>query len=868
MKTIRRASIHTVYPLRRVGRSRYLAALWPYAAILVLSALFLWRPILTGTTFLPTDLSYRYDYMWKIFPGVPLPAGFTSPTGISSNGVLSDVALYYYPYERTAVEELRSGHFPLWNPYILTGTPLFASTQAAVLDPVNLVAYLAGPYNYWTWAAWLRLALLGIGTFLFMRILGRGPIAGMAAGVVFMTCGFVTAWLNYNVVTTLTWLPLLMWATVRMLRTGQAVWAAVAGAILGCLLLGGHPETQFLGALLWGAFSLYYLFGLRRQRVPCQSEGPVPSRGHLARRVGQLVLVACLGLALSAVQQMPFLDFLLRTGTIGGKRTAAIPAPDLARSAFQLAVLFLPNFSGTPLMNNYWYPSTLGLNFNEQTGYIGLLALLLAALAVPYWWPRDRQVRFFCLAGLLGLLLALRTPGLHLVSKLPLFNVGPGIRWLIVFSFCGAVLTGYAVEALVLMPPGLRYLRMGAAWLSGGALLGLVSMPVVYLGVSYGHWDRAWGVPESHNSIAGWLKPGHLPTYWPVFFLVAGAVVVVARYRGWLRAPATATLLILLLYADLWVFGSRYNPITPARAVYPATETVQYLQAHIGHDRFAGESNMMRPDLAMLFGLRDVRGYEDLVDQTFDTLYRGVFTDLQANRQGDIVLSPADRRLLQVAGVRYVLSPRKLRVPGEPGAYRAQTDIPPQSIGRVTVYEDVQPLPRSYLVYSATICPDLETSTQALLSPVHDPRRTVILTEAGTQREGTLPSCGAAELPGGAGLMRPAQSPLAATPAWQQDGPDQVALRASLPVPGYLVLVDNYAPGWQATVDGHEVHILRANVAFRAISLPAGPHTVVFAYRAPLLYPGAIFSGLGVVVVLGLALGTLRSTSGRRANGQ
>ena len=69
-------------------------------------------------------------------------------------------------------------------------------------------------------------------------------------------------------------------------------------------------------------------------------------------------------------------------------------------------------------------------------------------------------------------------------------------------------------------------------------------------------------------------------------------------------------------------------------------------------------------------------------------------------------------------------------------------------------------------------------------------------------------------------------------------------------VPGYLVLLDSYYPGWRAYVDGVEVRILRANYAFRAVQVGAGNHRVEFIYRPRSFYLGlwvssvALFSGV------------------------
>src|SRR4051794_29656168 len=127
---------------RAAATRRLLGAFGPPLLFMLLSATFLWQPLVTGRVFLPTDLSYKHDYIWRAHQDVP-------GASVAQNEMLSDVSDYYYPYADYAIKRLGTGEFPLWNPLILTGTPFFASTQPAVLDPINLFSYLAGPLNYW-----------------------------------------------------------------------------------------------------------------------------------------------------------------------------------------------------------------------------------------------------------------------------------------------------------------------------------------------------------------------------------------------------------------------------------------------------------------------------------------------------------------------------------------------------------------------------------------------------------------------------------------------------------------------------------------------------------------------------------------------
>src|SRR5262249_21974227 len=83
-----------------------------------------------------------------------------------------------------------------------------------------------------------------------------------------------------------------------------------------------------------------------------------------------------------------------------------------------------------------------------------------------------------------------------------------------------------------------------------------------------------------------------------------------------------------------------------------------------------------------------------------------------------------------------------------------------------------------------------------------------------------------------------------------KDLPEQVVIETISEGPAYLVLSDTFDPGWSATLDGQLVPIRPAFVAFRAVALPAGSHTVEFTYRPAGFELGIWLVGAGLLFSL------------------
>ncbi len=87
--------------------------------------------------------------------------------------------------------------------------------------------------------------------------------------------------------------------------------------------------------------------------------------------------------------------------------------------------------------------------------------------------------------------------------------------------------------------------------------------------------------------------------------------------------------------------------------------------------------------------------------------------------------------------------------------------------------------------------------------------------------------------------------------------PESVTLRCNAEQDGYAVLLDAWAQGWTATVDGVDAPIALADGLVRAVRVSPGEHTIQYRYQTPGFLLGALIFGVSWAVLL-LAAGVLR----------
>ena len=188
--------------------------------------------------------------------------------------------------------------------------------------------------------------------------------------------------------------------------------------------------------------------------------------------------------------------------------------------------------------------------------------------------------------------------------------------------------------------------------------------------------------------------------------------------------------------------------------------------------------------------------------------------------------------------------------------------------GDVKIYENLDVLPRAFVVHEAVVADDDETTLALMQNEAFDPAAEIVLSEvegvvlAADERKRQLvgvigaPKQDFAEL--SRGVSDSTQTGEIQKVHIVSYKPESVEIEAELADSGYLVLTDAWYPGWEATVDGNPAEVQRADLLFRAVAVDAGRRRIVFTFRPASLRAGAGVSLVGLIVVAALALSKAR----------
>jgi uncharacterized membrane protein YfhO len=161
--------------------------------------------------------------------------------------------------------------------------------------------------------------------------------------------------------------------------------------------------------------------------------------------------------------------------------------------------------------------------------------------------------------------------------------------------------------------------------------------------------------------------------------------------------------------------------------------------------------------------------------------------------------------------------------------------------GKITIYENLTVLPRVYLVPKAVVLKDDEEVLRVIQETHFNPSESFLITEGeytkalGDLIEGEEKLAGE-NFRGGAKILKYSSH--------------CVEIETDGNYSSFLVLADNYYPGWRVFVNGSEKHILRVNYTVRGVIIPRGANKIQFIFDPMSFKIGALVSFLTLLMIM------------------
>ena len=469
---------------------------WRADILIVLSTLVLPLLLYAGVTLGPrTMIPADNLFQWAPWNAAAAQFGALPP----HNGLIGDLVIQNTPWKQFALDSLRGGEIPLWNPYLFAGAPFLANGQHSMLYPFSVLFLVLPLAKAYGWFALSQVWLAGVSMYVFGRILGLRRGGAALAAYVYQGAQFlvISAAVFPMIVAAVVWLPLLLGCIDRVITTslGPAarrdralLWAAAGAVALAGQVLAGHAEFTYYTLLVMGLYALWRLAAVwraarRSARTGADLSGAARPAA-LARPAVWLAAMVALGLLIAALQLVPLFEVgqvNFRAGSAGFDEVRGWAYP--WRNAM---TLLLPDFHGNPTERAYrdaftgqQVPLTVNAsgqpnprgpgttswgvkNYVEGAWYMGVLPLLLAAVggaavlrrrdrpaAAPEPTPAISAGRFFVALSLVSVAFIFGTPLYALLYYgLPFIDqLHTPFRWVFPLALAVAGLAGIGGDA-------------------------------------------------------------------------------------------------------------------------------------------------------------------------------------------------------------------------------------------------------------------------------------------------------------------------------------------------------------------------------------------------------------------------------------
>lgn len=777
--------------------------LWPFFVLVGITFIFFYPVWLKGYVPLPADIVvgayYPWlDYKWGYPVGVPV-----------KNPLTTDVVSFSFPMRMLAIDLLKSGQLPLWNPYILAGTPLLANFQSAPFSPTNFVYFFFDRVNAWSVQVMLQHIIASISMYILLRHWRISKVASLAGGVIFAYSGFSLIWSQWNAHTlTAAFIPLLLFFEDRWLK--KSLWFDGLGiAITLCLqIFSGYPQVVLYTLVAIGLLCAFHI-----------------KENFFLYKAVFIGIFVILSFGLAAFQLLPGFELL------------SLSQREIERHPFDWAFLpwlkvitfFAPDYFGNHSTQNYWGPQ----DYTSNTGFVGVITFIFALIGVSVF-KHSREVKLLTILAIISLLLSFPTLFSILLWKSGIvgFQAASAHRALIIFTFSIAALAALGFDQFLKE----KHISLFKVYAFPTIVIGIFWFLSVFL-LRYGQkpvdLEYNFFSHENQDYLVG-IKNLILPT---ILLIMSFLLLWWGRNKKvYIRYCVFLSIIILLAF-ELFRFGWKFSPFSPRHIVFPQTPVLNFLVNQEPLFRTTG-SGVIPINMRMPYKIESIEGYDAVyplyMSQLIASLSSGISSARPLGRYA--MVGDETARVLDILNVKYLLTLKKndRNNPDPQGNTPEIFNSEKYSVAfedkSVAVIENKHVLPRAFMVYDWDVFRNKQALETFLAKDFPGDKKIILENDPGVpfiQKKLSLIS----------------------TVQYNLYRESESEIKVDTQNDGFLFISDLYYPGWKAYIDGVETKIYKANFAFRSVFIPSGKHNVYFVYRPESFFNGLKISAFSLLII-------------------
>ena len=434
------------------------------------------------------------------------------------------------------------------------------------------------------------------------------------------------------------------------------------------------------------------------------------------------------------------------------------------------------------------------------SAYVGIVALALTGLALAQFW-RTKEVRILLGVGIAGLLLALGNSNVFhgiLYSLLPIFGKArEPMNALYLMHFAIAILMAFGMDALLQVPASMKR-RLALILLSFGIAVFFIILTAFFVNGQK------------------WTGDDRVMITVLVSFAISGLIFRMSRAETVRRGmPILIVALYLLELGNDAAFFLPNKEEATRNVFLGQLDDAQPIADFLLRQPTPARAWVNRDDVPFNFG--DWYGID-----TLDAYVPSVPADF-------FLIDGHSLRGRAIFAAPWAIG-RKPFVPEQKEIFRAANGL--------AVFASPDAMPRVWTVHEAVKVTDQVDARRHLYDPAFDLSQQTFLYETSPALENCT----------GDSIGKTTR------------GINQTTTIVTMNCRGMVIMSENNAPGWLATVDGHSEPVYSVYTTLRGVVANAGKHTIEMRYRPLSVIAGAISTLIALLTAFVLWLAPVESS--------